>query len=358
MQHEEYDWVIIGSGFGGSVSAMRLSQKGYKVAVLESGKRFKPDDFPKTNWSIRKFLWMPRAFCYGIQRINLLNDVMILSGAGVGGGSLVYANTLYIPNKDVLEKPIMKKLGGEKKLLPFYKTAQKMLGVNDNPLLTEADKLMKETAEEFGKGNTFTTTPVAVYFGKSGVTAKDPFFQGEGPDRTGCNFCGGCMVGCRYDAKNTLDKNYLYLAEKLGAKVFPETRVIDLIPLSEDGSLGYELKTDSPTGFFGGEKKVFRAKRVIFSAGVIGTMKLLFKLKEKNRLPNMSNQIGEFVRTNSEAILGVTSTDKENDFSRGIAITSSVHPDSHTHIEPVRYSRGSDVMGLLATVLTDGGGRP
>ncbi len=357
MQQEEYDWIIIGSGFGGSVSAMRLAQKGYKVAVLEAGKRLKPDDFPKTNWSVRKFLWMPRMFCFGIQRINLLNDVMILSGAGVGGGSLVYANTLYIPNKDVFEKPIMQKLGGEKSMLPFYKTAQKMLGVNLNPDLTEADRLMKETAEEFGKGDTFTATPVAIYFGKSGVTVPDPFFQGEGPERTGCSFCGGCIVGCRFDAKNTLDKNYLYFAEKLGVKVFPETRVFDVIPLSNDGSAGYEIRTNSPTGLFGSPKKTFRAKGIIFSAGVIGTMKLLFKLKEKGRLPNLSGQVGDLVRTNSEAIVGVTSTNKSADFSRGIAITSSVHPDGHTHIEPVRYSRGSDLMGLLATILTDGGGK-
>ncbi|HMU82288.1 MAG TPA: GMC family oxidoreductase [Leptospiraceae bacterium] len=353
----EFDYVIIGSGFGGSVSAMRLAQKGYSVAVLEAGKRWEGKDFPKTNWSLRKFLWMPKAFCYGIQRINVLNDVMILSGAGVGGGSLVYANTLYVPKKEVFEYPLMKKMGGQRHMLPFFQIAQKMLGVITNPALTEVDELMKQTAAELGKGDTFTPTPVGIYFGEAGKTVKDPYFGGEGPDRTGCNFCGGCMVGCRFDAKNTLDKNYLYFAEKLGVKVFPETKAVDIIPLSADGSAGYEIRTKRTTGFFGLPNRTFRAKGIVFSAGVLGTMKLLLTMQETGRLTRLSGRVGHMVRTNSEAIVGATSLSSKVDYSKGIAITSSVHPEEHTHIEPVRYSRGSDAMGSLASVLTDGGGK-
>ena len=354
---EEYDYVIIGSGFGGSVSAMRLSQKGYKVAVIESGKRWKAEDFPKTTWNIKKALWLPKIFCYGIQRMSFLSHVTILSGAGVGGGSLVYANTLYIP-KDVFfeNTDVVRNMGGKNALLPFYKIAQKMLGVVQNPRTWEVDDFVKETAEDMGKGDTFTTTPVGIYFGDEGKKNVDPYFEGDGPERVGCNFCGGCMVGCRFHSKNTLDKNYLYFAEKLGAKIFPETKIIDIIPQSEDGSAGYVLKGKSITGWFGFPYTNFRAKNVIVSAGVLGTMGLLMKMKDKGRLPRISDQIGHFTRTNSEAIIGISSRDKNVDYSRGIAITSSVHPDDHTHIEPVRYSKGSDFIGLMSTLMTDGGG--
>ncbi|MCB1309624.1 MAG: GMC family oxidoreductase, partial [Leptospiraceae bacterium] len=354
-QLPEYDYIIIGSGFGGSVSAMRLSQKGYRVAVLESGKRWDAKDFPKTNWNVRKFLWFPKVFCYGIQRINLLNDVMILSGSGVGGGSLVYANTLYVPKKQFFNHPTVKQLGGEKSLMPYYDLARRMLGVVENPRTWEVDDHMQATAEEMGFGDTFTTTPVGVYFGDPDKK-KDPYFGGEGPERFGCNYCGGCMVGCRFHAKNTLDKNYLYFAEKLGATVYPETRVVDVIPQGVDGSDGYIIKTDSPTGWFGYPRRTFRARGVIFSAGVLGTVNLLSRLKQSGRLPHLSEELGNRARTNSESIIGVTVPGKHADFSRGIAITSSVHPDDHTHIEPVRYSKGSDVMGMLATVMVDGGG--
>jgi cholesterol oxidase len=351
----DYDYIIIGSGFGGSVSAMRLSQKGYKVAVIESGKRWESEDHPKTNFSLRKYLWLPKLFCYGIQRINLLNDVMILSGAGVGGGSLVYANTLYIPPKKFFETDIVKKMGAEKILLPFYKIAQRMLGVVENPKLWEVDEYMKETATEMGVGETFKKTPVGIHF--SGKNQIDPYFEGEGPLRNSCNFCGGCMVGCRFNAKNTLDKNYLYFAEKLGAEIIPESKVVKLIPLSEDGSSGYEVHTLSTTGILGYPKKIYRAKGVILSAGVLGTLGLLLKMKEEGILPRLSNKLGNLVRTNSESIVGTTSLNKEADFSKGIAITSSVYPDENTHIEPVRYSEGSDAMGSLAAgSLVDGGG--
>ncbi len=323
--------------------------------MLESGKRWRNVDYPKTNWNVRKFLWFPRLFCYGIQRINLLNHVMILSGAGVGGGSLVYANTLYVPKKQFFDHPVVKHLGGEVALLPYYELASKMLGVTVNPRLWEVDELMKETAREFQCEHTFTPTPVGIYFGDDQKEV-DPYFGGEGPARTGCNFCGGCMVGCRFGAKNTLDKNYLYFAEKLGAVVYPETKAVDIIPLSEDGSAGYEIRTESPTGILGFPRRRFRTRGIVFSAGVLGTVSMLFKLKQKGRLPRLSDSLGALVRTNSESIVGVTVPRKGIDYSRGIAITSSIHPDEHTHIEPVRYSAGSDVMGTLATIMTDGGG--
>jgi cholesterol oxidase len=356
IENLDFDYIIVGSGFGGSVSAMRLSQKGYKVAIIESGKRWNPGDYPKSNFSIRKFLWLPSLFCYGIQRLNLLDDVMILSGAGVGGGSLVYANTLYIPPKKFFDNSIVQKMGGENKILPFYKIAQKMLGVIENPKLWEVDDLMKKTAAHFGMEKTFKPTPVGINFHeKDGV---DPYFNGEGPERNGCNFCGACMVGCRFNAKNTLDKNYLYFAEKLGAVIIPETQVIDVLPFGESGENGYEVRTKSTTGLFGSPRKKFTTKGIVFSAGVLGTMNLFLRLKEKNRLPKLSNMLGKTVRTNSESILGVTSLNKNVNYSKGIAITSSIYPDEDTHIEPVRYPEGSDAMGALAAgSLIDGGGK-
>jgi cholesterol oxidase len=354
MNKYDYDYIIIGSGFGGSVSAMRLSQKGYKVAVIESGKRWKSEDFPKTSFSLSKYVWLPKIFCYGIQRINLLNDVMILSGAGVGGGSLVYANTLYVPPKPFFENPVVQKMGAEKVLLPFYEIAKRMLGVIENPKLWEVDTFMKETAEEMGVGHTFKRTPVGINFNEKDKV--DPYFGGEGPERNSCNFCGGCMVGCRFNAKNTLDKNYLYFAEKLGAVIIPETKVDKLIPLSEDGGEGYEINTISTTGFFGSPKTTLRARNVVISAGVLGTLGLLLKMQQEKIMTRLSPMLGSTVRTNSESIVGVTSLQKGVDFSKGIAITSSIYPDEHTHIEPVRYSAGSDAMGSLAAgTLVDGG---
>lgn len=357
MMNYDYDYIIIGSGFGGSVSAMRLTQKGYKVAVIESGKRYRSRDFAKTNWNIRKFLWMPKIFCYGIQRFTLLRDVLILGGAGVGGGSLVYANTLYVPPDKFFNNPEIKNIGGKNRLLPFYNLAQKMLGVVENKRTFKSDEHVRAVAAEYGKEDTFVKTPVGVYFGRENEVSKDPYFMGEGPERRGCNFCGGCMIGCRYESKNTLDKNYLYFAEKFGAGVISESKVIDLLPLGNDGSEGYELTTARTTGLFGIPHRKYRARHVVLSAGVIGTLSLLFKMKQKGRMKNLSERLGSLVRTNSEALLGVRTHDKDADFSKGLAITSSVHPDEDTHIEPVRYPSGSDVMGLLPTVLTDGGGR-
>ncbi|MCP5511947.1 MAG: GMC family oxidoreductase [Leptospiraceae bacterium] len=352
----DYDFVIIGSGFGGSVSAFRLSQKGYSVAVIESGKRWDSESFPKTNFDVRKFAWFPKLFCYGIQRIDLLNDVMILSGAGVGGGSLVYANTLYVPPENFFQRAIIQEMGGKDSLLKYYNIASRMLGVIENPKTWEVDDLMKETAREFGMEDTFKKVPVGINF--SGKDSFDPYFGGEGPQRNSCNFCGGCMVGCRFNAKNTLDKNYLYFAEKNGVVILPETKATKLVPLGDNGSSGYRIETKSTTGFMGNPKKNLTAKSVVLSAGVLGTMELLLKMKESGLMPNLSNALGDTVRTNSESIVGVSSLDKNKDYSKGIAITSSVYPDENTHIEPVRYNAGSDFMSLLAAGnLVDGGGK-
>lgn len=353
----DYDYIVIGSGFGGSVSALRLTQKGYRVAVIEAGKRFQDKDFPATNWSLRKFLWLPQLFCYGIQRMTLLKDVLVLSGAGVGGGSLVYANTLYVPPEAFFKHPTLEKMGGSEGVLPYYELAKKMLGVVRNTRMGPVDDLFLQTAKEFGAEKTFSPTPVGVFFGEANKTVADPYFFGEGPERTGCNECGGCMVGCRHGAKNTLVKNYLYLAEKLGAVIIPETEATAVLPLSADGSAGYTIKTRTTTHASGRPERVLRCQGIVFSAGVLGTLKLLLDMKEQGLLARLSARLGHRVRTNSEAILGVTARSNDLDCSHGIAITSSIYPDADSHIEPVRYSPGSDLMGLLATLLTDGGGK-
>lgn len=352
-----YDYIIIGSGFGGSVAAMRLAQKGYRVGVIEAGKRWRADDFPKTNWDLKNFLWMPHLGCYGIWRLNMLKDVFILSGSGVGGGSLNYANTLYIPPESFFRKKTIQAMGGRESLLPYYQLARKMLGVCQNVRLTPQDHLLRETAELFGRGHTFTETPVGVYFGQEGKKASDPYFSGEGPDRIGCEFCGACMTGCPRDAKNTLDKNYLFFAEKFGATIIPEHKVTEILPLSQDGSDGYRISAVRTTGLFGGLRRMtFETRGVVLAAGTLGTLSLLTRLKENGTLPNLSDSLGSRVRTNSETLIGVESRKKDADFSRGVAITSSIYVDESTHIEPVRFSSGNDAMSLLTGPLTDGGG--
>jgi cholesterol oxidase len=349
----DYDFLIVGSGFGGSVSALRLAEKGYQVAVLERGRRYAATDFPKTNWNLRKSIWLPALKCFGILRLTLFSDVFVLSGSGVGGGSLVYANTLYVPPDAFFQAPQWSGLKDWKQaLLPFYRVAQFMLGVTQNRFEGEADVALRHISEDLGRGSTYVRTPVGVYFGESGKAVPDPYFGGAGPDRTGCTYCGGCMVGCRFGAKNTLDRNYLYLAEKLGAQVHPERTVTDVRAL-EGG--GYEV-THARSGAWPFEdRKVTRARNVVLSAGVLGTVKLLLECKLRGTLPNVSDQIGNLVRTNSEAILAVVSHRKDVNHSKGIAITSSMHPDDNTHVEVVRYSEGSDALATLGALLTDGG---
>jgi len=351
---EDFDFVIVGSGFGGSVSAMRLAQKGYRVAVVEAGKRWAGSDFPKTNWNAFKYFWAPRFGCYGIQNITLLKGVMVLHGAGVGGGSLVYANTLMRPLPSVFDDPAWS--GGvawEKELGPHFETARRMLGVTENRALMEGERTLQRVSERMGSAHTFHATEVGVYFGKPDVTVPDPYFDGAGPERTGCNLCGGCMVGCRFGAKNTLDKNYLYFAELWGTKVFAELKVSKIVPQAAGG---YEVETERSTSLFGGSGPRLRAKRVILAAGVLGTVELLLKNRDQYRtLPEVSARLGDFVRTNGESLLGATSFDAHRDLSRGIAIGAAFHPNSLTKIESVRYPKGSGAMRLLGVPLTPDG---
>jgi len=352
---KHYDVIVIGSGFGGSVTALRLTEKGYRVGVLESGRRFDSGDYPKTNWNLRRFFWFPRLGMRGIQRLTLLRDVLVLSGAGVGGGSLVYANTLYEPHDAFFTDEQWSRITDWKtELSPFYDQAKRMLGATPHPTTTPADEVMKQIAVHFSVEDTYQATPVGVYYGDAGVTAEDPFFGGAGPERVGCIGCGGCMVGCRYNAKNTLDRNYLYLAEQGGTEVHPDTEVIDVTPVTGGG---FEVETKRPGAWLRKRATTFSADHVVFSAGALGTTRLLLKLRGTGSLPRLSPRVGHIVRTNSEAILGATSRNLDVDYSEGVAITSSIHPEPHTHIEPVRYPKGSNAMGLLATILVDGGGR-
>ncbi|MFL6089620.1 MAG: GMC oxidoreductase [Aeromicrobium sp.] len=351
----DYDVIVIGSGFGGSVTAMRLSEKGYRVGVLEAGHRFTTDTLPKTSWDLRKFVWAPALGLYGIQRIHLLKDVVILAGAGVGGGSLNYANTLYQPPAPFYKDPQWGHITDWfDELDGHYATARRMLGVNQYPHVTEADKIIQSVAEDMGAGDTFVHTPVGVFFGEPGKEVDDPFFGGAGPRRTGCTECGSCMTGCRVGAKNTLDKNYLYFAEQLGAEIHPLTTVVDVRP--SDGG-GYAVETRRTNGRIRRGKRTFTAEHVVFAAGTYNTQKLLHRLKATGSLPNISDRLGALTRTNSEAILGAKSRDRSSDYTHGVAITSSFHPDANTHIEPVRYGKGSNLMSLLQTALTDGDGR-
>ena len=350
----DYDVVVVGSGFGGSVTALRLTEKGYRVGVIEAGRRWTAETLPKTSWELKKFLWAPKLGMLGIQRITLLKDVVVLSGAGVGGGSLVYANTLYEPMAPFFDDQQWRDISDwRSELAPYYDQAKRMLGVTTYAGNTAADDVMKRVAERMGKAETYHPTPVGVFFGEGpGKVSPDPYFGGMGPERTGCAECGNCMIGCRFGAKNRLDVNYLYLAEKGGAEIIAETTVTSLRELA-DGTWAVEVK---PTGKRGGARTI-SAGQVVLAAGALGTQRLLHELRDKGVLPKLSPRLGQLTRTNSEAILGAKAKDASVDYSKGVAITSSWHPDEHTHIEPVRYGRGSNAMGLLQTVLVDGGGK-
>jgi cholesterol oxidase len=351
--NNSFDVVVIGSGFGGSVSALRLREKGYSVAVLEAGRRFEDKDFPKTSWRLNKFLFAPKLGLYGIQRIHVLPDVLILSGAGVGGGSLVYANTLYQPGDDYFnDKQWAAITDWKKELEPWFDQARRMLGVTENPYFSNSDQAMKDAAHEMGVGHTFQMAPLGVFFGEGrGIVSKDPFFGGVGPDRNGCQQCGSCMTGCLFNAKNTLPKNYLGLAESAGAKVFPMTTATKIEQVEDGRWKITTVKTGDP---FGSRGKSFYANEVIVAAGTYNTQKLLHKMKDSKVLPLLSDRLGDLSRTNSEALTGALMKNTDIDFSQGSAITSSFFPDEHTHIEPVRYGKGSNLMGLLQTIMTDG----
>ena len=354
---EHTDVVVVGSGFGGSTAALRLSEKGYRVAVLEAGRRFPDEDLPRTSWDLRKYLWAPQLGCYGVQRIHLLPDVLVMAGAGVGGGSLNYANTLYQPPAAFFRDP---QWGGitdwETELAPYYEQASRMLGVTTNPTTTPADEIFREVAEEMGVGDTFVSTPVGIFYGEPGVTVPDPYFGGAGPERTGCTECGACMTGCRIGGKNTLMKNYLHLAERAGAVVHPLTTVTRVRPRPEGGWLVETVRSGS--WFAKRTVRRWTCDRVVLAAGTYGTQRLLHAMKDDGTLPELSARLGHQTRTNSEAVLAATGRRGGSaDYSRGVAITSSFHLDEHTHLEPVRYGRGSNAIGLLQTVLVDGGGR-
>jgi cholesterol oxidase len=350
----DYDVIVVGSGFGGSVAALRLTEKGYRVAVIEAGRRFADDEFAKTSWDVRRYLWAPKLGCFGIQRIHMLKDVMVLAGAGVGGGSLVYANTLYRPLKPFYADHQWAHITDwESELAPHYDQASRMLGVVTNPSVTPSDEVMRKVAADMGVSDSYQPTPVGVYFGKPGERSEDPYFGGAGPARAGCTECGSCMTGCRVGAKNTLVKNYLYLAERGGAKVIPLTTVTGLRP-RRDGSFEVDLrKTGTTSRHF---THTLSAGQVVLAAGTWGTQNLLHSMRDTGALPHLSGRLGELTRTNSEAIIGAgrSKVDPEHDYSRGVAITSSIHPDEITHIEPVRYGKGSNAMSLLQTIATEG----
>jgi len=351
---KEFDFIIVGSGFGGSVCALRLAEKGYKVLVVEKGRWFSKEDFPKTNWNLRKWLWFPALRWYGIMRLTFFKGITIISGNGVGGGSLVYANTLPVPKKEFFTSGSWNGIEDWEKILsPFYKISQEMLGVVKNPKLYDGDEATKSLAKNIGKEKNFSSTDVGVFFGEPDKTVDDPYFNGIGPERTGCNFCGGCMTGCRHNAKNTLDKNYLHLAGRHGAKIQADTVVYNVVPCGDkNGKEGYEVFCKPITGK-PGKKIKYRTGAVIFSGGVLGTIKLLLKLKQKS-LPLLSDKLGFDIRTNNESLLSVTNIDGSKKMSEGIAIGSILHTDKDSHLEICRYSEGSGFWRLSHLPLSFG----
>ncbi|GAB3540546.1 GMC family oxidoreductase [Noviherbaspirillum agri] len=359
--HTDYDFIVIGSGFGGSVSALRLVEKGYRVVVIEQGRRWTPDNLPKSTWSLSRWMWRPALGLRGFFSMQFFKHVVVLHGNAVGGGSITYANTLLVPKDKVWRDGSWAGLNDWERVMPaHYATAQRMLGVTTNRILAPADLRLKEMAKAVGVEDSFYPTRVGVYFGqegdKPGTVHPDPFFGGEGPARTACDGCGGCMVGCKLGAKNTLDKNYLYLAEKKGAALLAETKVLDVRPLNgkEDGADGYEIDVVSLAKGASKQKRRLTCRGVVFAASSLGTQELLFRAKERKSLPRISDALGTHVRTNAESLIGIRFPGSKVDLSKGIAIGSGLYIDEHTHIEATRYPNGSDTMGLLSTVMTLG----
>ncbi len=351
----KFDYVVIGSGFGGSVSALRLAEKGYRVLVLEKGKEFKKGDYPKTNWNLRRWLWLPALRLFGFFKITMFRHLTILSGVGVGGGSLVYANTLPRPKTTFFQAPTWSHLADwEEELKPFYPVAEAMLGTTRNPQLETGDLALQELARETDREKHFGPTNVAVFFGEPEVTVRDPYFGGLGPERTGCNFCGACMVGCQYDAKNTLDKNYLFFARRAGAEIRSQSEVFDVAPIDGyAGATGYRVRWKSSTALLGKVRYQTTTRGVVFAGGVLGTIPLLLKLK-KSSLPRLSDMVGRSIRTNSESLSGVMTFDPETVFSDGVAIGSILHTDAFSHLEPVRYPSGSGFWRLMMAPMVQG----
>ena len=355
----DYDWIVVGSGFGGSVAALRLAQKGYRVLVLESGRRFRDEDFAKSTWDTRRYFFAPKLGCRGVMRMSLFRDIFIVSGAGVGGGSLGYANTLYRARRTFFEDPSWRDLADwETELTPHYDTAERMLGVTDVTFDSDGDRLLREMGDAFGVGDTYRHTRVGVYFGEEGVTQPDPYFGGEGPARTGCTRCGQCMIGCRDGAKNTLVKNYLWFAERLGVRVEADRTVTDVRPLgAPDGGDGYAVTHERSGAWVRHGSQRLTARGVVVAAGALGTNKLLAECLHSGALPRISSRLGHRVRTNSESIVAVTAPNDDHDFGASVAISSSVYPDPETHIELVTYGTGGDAMSTLYTTLTGDGSR-
>jgi cholesterol oxidase len=352
MDAFDYDVIVVGSGFGGSVSALRLAEKGYRVAVFESGRRWRPADFPKTNWQLPKALWFPRLGCTGTQRISLLGKCLLFSAAGVGGGSLIYGNTLYEPLDGFYRDPHWAHITDWRvELAPYYDQAKRMLGVATNPRMTPADEVLRGIAAEMGVAETFHPTEVGVFFGEPGTTVPDPFFGGAGPSRAGCIHCARCFTGCPHNAKNTTVTNYLYLAERLGVEIHPLSTVSDVRPR---GSGGYVVTVERSGRWLRKRRRTFTADQVVFAAAALGTQKLLHTLKATGSLPRISDRLGELSRTNSEAVLSATSPSR-SDFAQGIAITSSIHPEPNTHVEVCRFGPGQNALAVLSAPLVDGG---
>jgi cholesterol oxidase len=362
MEAYDFDYIVIGSGFGGSVSACRLTEKGYSVGVMEMGRRWKAEDFPQSTWDARRWIWRPGLRMFGFYNMRPFRHMTVLCGNAVGGGSITYANALLVPSSKVWGQGSWAGLRDWSRIMPqHYATAERMLGVTDNKLLGEADHRLKRMADLYGVGSTYYSGRVGTFFAPAGEvggkTYPDPYFGGEGPDRGTCVGCGGCMVGCRHNAKNTLDKNYLYFAEKQGAKVFPETKVVDVRPLNGqfDGRDGYEVHTESSTAVFDKQRRVLRCSSVVFAASSLGTVELLLRLKQRGSLPRISDDLGKRVRTNAESLIGVRFPSHDKSMSPGVAGGAAIYIDESTHIGVARYPEGSDATGMLMTLLSSGG---
>lgn len=334
-----YDFIVIGSGFGGSVAGLRLAEKGYKVLMLEQGKRYHPEDFPKTNWNLPKYIWWPKLRLFGFQRISFFPATSILSGTGVGGGSLVYANTLYIPPDDFFRNEQWSRFANWKEVLePFYDKASFMLGRQKYTKMNTEDNALEEVSKDMNAHHTFDRVHVGVNCNET-ETITDPYFNGLGPLRKGCIECGGCMVGCREGAKNSLDRNYLWFAEKMGLEILPETKAEKILYAD---SL-YHIEIRPVTSFFRKKGKTFVARGIVVAAGTLGTLELLLKQKYKYKtLPRLSEKLGYELRTNAETLSAVSCAAEK--LNNGLAITSVFRPDPHTHVEIVKYPDHSNAM--------------